>query len=400
MLGNKFILNVIAILLAITINSCDKNSSSSQSPFEITVTDTDGLPLEGAIVEGGLDWDSFRVTTDNLGRAVLPEYARDVRATIRKNDHFSLIENYLRPGVYAIAPTPRILTEIGEVEGDLIRFDSSRILTVNYQGEYRVYDFNGHDLTEIVMFEFPHEVKEFKLYGIFFWYTTHQDGIYVYSLADPLNPAEIFHLNIDGYLQGFDVMDSLVAVGPNSGPGPIRLYSFHYDGSATELDRIEDFSANKLYFRSHYLITTGFSTDTFCIFDISDPTDIRFVRRGHYDGFISPYLSGQTLILRANSGNGASGEYGYIMIDLSDPPKPVNFGDFFAEGAIENFKDDLIAAGRYYFDDYALSVFERAPDGNYEAVAMVSEFQSYPELNGADPPYFLMGGKLWKLEQR
>ena len=53
--GSRYILNAIALLLAISIYSCDDKTSSSQSPFEITVTDTDGLPLEGAIVAGGLD---------------------------------------------------------------------------------------------------------------------------------------------------------------------------------------------------------------------------------------------------------------------------------------------------------------------------------------------------------
>ena len=398
--GSNYISKLIAVLLFISIYSCNDRGSSPPAPFEITVTDNNGIPLEGAIVEGGFDWDSFREVTDSQGRAVLPGYAREIRATFRKNNHFSLIENYLHPGTYALTPTPRILTEIGEVDGDLIRYDPDRILAVNYQGEYRVYSFDGEEISEIAFAQLPPPVKEFKISGALLWYTTHQGGIYAYSLADPLNPVEIFHLEIDGYLRAFDVSDSLVAVGPNSGPGDIRLYSYHPDGSVTELDRIGEFVVEKLHFRSHYIITTGYSTDMFCIFDVADPTDIRFVRKGNYEGYASPYLLDQSLILRAASGNSSSGEYGYIIIDFSDPPKPVNIGGFFGEGKIEDFRDDLTVAGRYYFDDYALSVFERAPDGNFESVAIVSEFQGYPEQHGAKPPYFLMGGKLWKLEDR
>lgn len=389
-------------ILPLLFFSCDENKSPQQYqlPFEVTVTDTLGIPIEGAILEGGGDWDSFREITDIRGRAAMPGYARDARAMIRKNNFFSLIENYLQPGVYMMTPTPQIFTEIGDIDGDLIRFDSSRILTVNYQGEYRVYSLSGDGLSEIAMVQLPHLVKEFKLTGAWLWYTTHENGIYVFSLADPLNPLEIVHLDIDGYLRAFDVSDSLVAVGPNSGAGALRLYSYHNDGSVVELDRVENFIVDKVYFSSHYLITTGSLTDLFCIFDISDPADIRFLYRGNYDDYRTPYTFGQTLILRATGGNGTRGEYGYIVIDLSDPPKPVNSGGFFGEGKIEDFLDDLTATGRYYFDDYALSVFERSPDGDFEAIAMVSEFPGYPEQHGAHPPYFLMGGKLWKLEQR
>lgn len=398
--GSKYILKLIALLFLLCAFSCDDNTSSSRFPFEITVTDIHGWPIEGAIVEGGFDWDSFRVVTDRWGRAEMPGVARDVRATIKKNNHYSLIENYLRPGVYILTPTPQILTEIGEIKGDLIRFEYFRILTINYQGEYRVYNFNGYNLSEMVMVELPIPVKEFKLLGNLLWYTTHQDGIYVYSLFDSMHPVELLHLDIDGYLKAFAVKDSLVAVGSQSSPGPIRLYSYHTDGTVTELDRIENFTTRRIYFRSHYLITTGYATDLYCIFDVADPTDIRFVYRGNLDGFESPFLHGDTLILAASGGNASRGEYGYFMIDMSDPANRSDIGGFAADGRIDNIEDDFTAVGRYYFDGDALSVFKRTTGGDFEAVAMVSEFYGYRFHHGSAPPYYLIGEKLWKLEER
>jgi hypothetical protein len=330
----------------------------------------------------------------------MPGFARYIRATIKKNNYYSLIENYLRPGVYALWHMPRILTEIGDIEGDLIRFEYFQILTINYGGQYRVYDFDGSSLSEALMVEFPYQVKQFKLIGDLLWYTTHRNGIYVYSLFDSMNPEEYFHLDIDGYLQAFDVKDSLVVVGSSSGPGPIRLFSYHNDGTVIQLDSMANFSVRRVYFRSHYLITTGYTTDLYCIFDIADPTDIRFVYRGNLDGYESLFLYGDTLILKSSGGNASRGEYDYFMIDMSDPANPSDAGEFTANGRIEYMIDDHMSVGRLYLDNNALCVFLRDPSGDFQAVAVVSEFYGYRYHHGNTSPYFLIGEKLWKLEER
>jgi hypothetical protein len=396
----KYFVIIIPYVFLFAIYSCDDNPSSTKSSFEVTVTNTRGTPIEGAILEGGIDWESFRVVTDSRGRAVMPGFARYIRATIKKNNYYSLIENYLRPGVYALWHMPRILTEIGDIEGDLIRFEYFQILTINYGGQYRVYDFDGSSLSEALMVEFPYQVKQFKLIGDLLWYTTHRNGIYVYSLFDSMNPEEYFHLDIDGYLQAFDVKDSLVVVGSSSGPGPIRLFSYHNDGTVIQLDSMANFSVRRVYFRSHYLITTGYTTDLYCIFDIADPTDIRFVYRGNLDGYESLFLYGDTLILKSSGGNASRGEYDYFMIDMSDPANPSDAGEFTANGRIEYMIDDHMSVGRLYLDNNALCVFLRDPSGDFQAVAVVSEFYGYRYHHGNTSPYFLIGEKLWKLEER
>lgn len=397
---SNFISKIIPFILLVAIYSCDDDPSSPGSAFEVMVTDTHGVPLEGAILEGGIDWEYFRIVTDSRGRAEMPGFARDIRTTIRKNNYLSLIENYLRPGVYTLWRMPRMLTEIGDIEGDLIRFEYFRILTINYGGEYRVYDFDGSSLSEALMVEFPYQVKEFKLIGDLLWYTTHHNGIYVYSLFDSMDPEEYFHLDIDGYLQAFDVRDSLVAVASSSGPGPIRLFSYYNDGTVTQLDSMANFTARRVYFRSHYLITTGYTTDLYCVFDVADPADIRFVYRGNLDGYESLFLRGDTLILKSTGGNASRGKYNYFMIDMSDPADPSDAGEFTANGRIEYIIDDYTAVGRYYFDNNALSVFLWDPHGEFVSVAMVSEFYGYRYHHGSTPPYFLIGEKLWKLEER
>lgn len=186
----KIVYKIFSFAVIFLCFACAEKSSSpgNGGAFHVRVIDTAGNPLAGAIIEGGLDWDSFRVTTDIQGRALLPGVAFDVRATIRKNNYFSIIDNDLRPRDYVLTPTPYVLTELGEIEGDLIRFEFFRILTITYQGQYRVYSFDGNVVAEIAVVEFPPAVKEFKLFGNVLWYTTHVNGIYVYSLTDPLNP--------------------------------------------------------------------------------------------------------------------------------------------------------------------------------------------------------------------
>ncbi|UCE66728.1 MAG: hypothetical protein JSU85_01560 [Candidatus Zixiibacteriota bacterium] len=395
MLKYTHILKTIPFIVLLAIYSCDDNPSSTGSLFEVTVTDTLGTPIEGAILEGGMDWDYYRVITDSRGRAVMPGVARDVRTVIKKSNFFSIAENHLYPRTYVLTPTPKMLVEIGDIEGDLIRFEYFRILTINYQGEYRVYNFDGNSLYEILMVEFPHQVKELKLLGDELWYTTHQDGIYVYSLFNSLNPVELFHLDIEGYLKPFAVKDSLVVVGSQSSPGPIRVYSYHNDGTVTELDRIGDFSVNKIYFRGDYLIVTGYYSNLYTIFNLENPSDIRLVYNGHYGGFESSFLYGETLIIAPRYPGNV-----YIMVDLSDPTNPEEIGGFAVTGRLEDFINDSTAVGRYYYNNDGLCVFERAPRTNFQAVAMVSEFYAYRFHHGSAPPYFLIGGKLWKLEER
>lgn len=396
MKGKTIILSMASLALFVF---CDEKGSSPGPDFTVRVIDDQGQPLEGAYIEGGIDWDHFRIATDSRGKAVIPGHARYERVTIYKNNFFSLIENYLSPDDYVLVPTPFILAEIGSLEGDAIRFEPNRILTVTYSGNYRVYGYNDNDVIEIASAEFPYQVKNFKLYDNTLWYTTHDNGIYVYSLTDPLNPAQVYHLDISGYLEPFAQKDSIVVVGPLSGHGPIRVFSYSDIGTVDELDRIGDFSVGHLSFISDYLIKLQGQGDPLTIFDLSDPSDIRLVYNVHYDGYDRPLMHSDSLIL-TGAGRAMSGIREYKMIDLSDPRYPLEEYDFSATGQIEDIIDDSTAIGRFYFDDTALCVFRRNPQGDFETIAIVSEFYGYKEHQGCNPPYFIIGDRLWKMEEQ
>jgi hypothetical protein len=392
------LLSIVFISFIVLFVSCDKKSlSPGNGEFLVKVVDPQGQPVAGAYIEGGIDWEEFRVTTDNEGWACLPGYALDVRATIYRNNFFSKIENDLRPGEYVRTPTPCIFVEIGEIEGEAIRFESDMILSVTYQGDYHVYSYNHEGLTELATAEFPYSVKNFKLYGDTLWYTTHENGIYVYSLSDPLNPRQLFHLDIDGYLWPFAKRDSIVAVGSFYEPGPLRVFSYFPDGNIEELDRIENYLIREMTFISNYLITLGNYYNLPTVFDLQDPTDVRVVYNGENWEYDSGFMYYDTLVLVSRSGNAWSGTVDYLMLDLSDPSNPIDSYEFSATGWISEIIDDSTALGNYYYHSCAFCVFNRSSHSKFETIAIISEEGFLNGYGGCFPPYFIICDHLWML---
>ncbi|MEE8417775.1 MAG: hypothetical protein V3S06_03845, partial [candidate division Zixibacteria bacterium] len=231
----KTIQRLMPFAVLFLLFACDREVSSPGPDFSVRVTDHQGQPLEGAYIEGGMDWDYFRVVTDSRGKAVIPSHALYKTVIIYKNDFFSLRVPAMKSGEYPLTPTPYTLREIGEIEGDAVKFESDEVITVTYRGEYRVYGYGNDNLWELTLFELPHQVKTFKLRGDTLWYSTHENGIFAYSLADPYNPVQLLHLDISGYIRSFALKDSLVAVArSNYDFGYITLFSYSPDGSVNE----------------------------------------------------------------------------------------------------------------------------------------------------------------------
>jgi hypothetical protein len=398
MITIKTIQKLMPLTVLFILFACDRKVSSPGPDFSVRVIDHQGQPIQGAYIEGGFDWEYFRVATDRRGWATLPGYARGLRATIYKNNYFSIIKNGLIPNSYMLNPTPYIFTEIGEIEGTAIRFDSHQLLTITYQGEYHVYSYDDNAVSEIASSELPLVVRNFKLYGDTLWYAAYDDGIYVYSLADPLNPQQLFHLNISGILWPFARKDTIVAVGSFFSSGPLRVFSYNSEGAILELDSMENFLMAKMTFISDYVITLRNYSNLLTVFDLADPADIRLAFNGYYDGYETPFLYGDTIIITGD-GNATSGTRGYQAIDLSNPEDPANTYAFTATGRIEEMVNDSTAVGRYYYHGDALCVFRRVSLTQFETIGIVSEL-GYREHGGCKPPYFIIGERLWKLEER
>lgn len=76
---------IILACALIVLSGCSDEpcAPDKTSDFEVQVLDSSlyGKPVEGAWIEGGVDWDVYEVRTDANGVALLPARARLTRFT-------------------------------------------------------------------------------------------------------------------------------------------------------------------------------------------------------------------------------------------------------------------------------------------------------------------------------
>jgi hypothetical protein len=320
-----------------------------------------------------------------------------VRATIYKNNFFSKVINEIHSADYLIHRTPYELSDLGYIEGKAIKFLSDRIITITYQGTYHLYEYDDLGAGELVSDSLPSPVKSVKLFGDTLWYTTHNDGIYVYSLTDPSNPQRLFHLQIDGYLQPFARKDTLVALGDLYQLGPIRIFAYSPEGEIRALGSIGDFFVDEMAFFSNFLVTVRNYSILPYVFDASDPANINLVYSGYFGNYNRGFIHGDSVVMMAGNGDGFMNQY--LMLGLAAPASPQVAYAFVAPGQIENIIQDSLAVGKYYFDWNAMTVFRRGDQNDFEALAMISE-RAYEGHGGSFPPYFIIGSHLYKLTPR
>lgn len=74
--------------------------------IQILVRDQHSRPVEGAIVQGGIDWDYFQARTNSDGIASLPADAEGKLASISKANYFPNVVPKLYTGIYPLHETP------------------------------------------------------------------------------------------------------------------------------------------------------------------------------------------------------------------------------------------------------------------------------------------------------
>jgi hypothetical protein len=386
------LLGVFALLVA----GCGKRGTSPEEPFEVKVVGTGGQPIVGATIEGGMDWDFFRVKTDEGGIAAVPGQAQGKRAEIYKTNYFPRIVQSLSATQYTLNSTPRKLRRIGDTAGKAIRFDSGTLLSVAYTGDYHIYSYSDQEVDEVASAQLPQSVKEIKLCGDTLWLSTHEDGIYAYSLKNPLDPQQLFHLDISGYLGPFALKDTIIAVADPWEPGPLRVFSYTADGQVRKLSSIRNFMVRQMTFLSSYLVLIGGRESLPTVLDLQDPTSPRLVYNGLEWECETGFLFGDSLILVPRYGQ-AYGSVGFRMLDLSDPSNPTRAGVFSADSWLTQIVNDSLAVGSYYLRRLSTSVLTGDLSHGFQTQAIVYEAW-VDQFGGCDPPYFIMGSGLYKLE--
>ena len=356
--------SVIFGLLLFAISGCEDFffDDDNEPPFTVTVLSEEGEPVEGAILEGGFDWDHFRVETDQEGMATVPGCGLGESTSIFKNNYFPTLVSELSPDTFTIIETPMELRELGPIEGDeTVRFTADTLITMTYQGEYHFYLYDDEEINEIASAQLPSTARDIQTCGDTLWFKTHDEGIYVYSLEDPLAPREVCHLKIPGCLGPFAVRDSIVVV---SEPYDIRMVRIY-------------------------------------VYDLEEPAAPTLVYEGEEPAYESGILFGDRLVLCPST-------YWYdpspenLLLDLSDPPNPVLAGEFFADSWLSRIVDERTAIGTYCPHSESVSVMDGWFTDSFETMAIIYESIIYGPITFVDGryPFFAIGGRFCRLGYR
>lgn len=395
----------LPIIIFTMLSGCDDNSLEIPKPFEIRVTAQDGEPVVGATIEGGIDWDAFKVQTNSEGVAVLNETALKGGVVIYKTNYLPITVYKIVPNnVYTLKKTAKQLNLIGNIEGKAVRFTHNELITLDYNGNYHLYSYNDQSVSEI--FSQPLNdsivaIPEFHLIGSQLWIATHNSGIFVYSIQNPSSPQLLFSLPVTDYLGPFVVKDSILVVGDKWKPGPVRFFVYRQNGYLKELARIQNYFVRNMLFIGNNLIITGNSESLPTIFDISNIISPKLLYNGLDWEYKSAFFYNQKLILTPQYAYGGENPtLDYKLLDLTNPALPVQQNIFSADSWLTGLASDNIAYGNYYFHNQTISILEGDIYGYYfQTIATVSE-RAYEGVAGAFPPYFIIGNGLWKLVDR
>lgn len=386
----------LIILSTLLIVGCEK-IVSPKGRFVVEVVTSKGEPISSATIEGGIDWEFFSIKTDSRGVAILPSYARGKSAVIYKNNFFPEIIQSLSSTKYILKSTPKQFKLVGNVAGWSIRFNSGILITIDYIGVYHVYSYDEQSITEIASAQLPKCIKETQLRGDTLWFSTHDDGIYVYSLHDALQPQQLFHFSIPGYLGPFAVKDTIVAIGNPWERDSLRIFSYKSDGQYKEISNFGNYLAVKMSFISDFLVIVNYYDNLPAILDLQDPTNPRLVYNGVEPEYWSGFLFNNYLILIPRW-ELIEETTNYKLIDLSNPTNPSNAGVFSADSRLYEITNDNTAIGAYYSYSGAISVLNGSLTNGFQTTAIISEGTIPDEFGGCAPPYYIIGGRLWRLQ--
>jgi hypothetical protein len=409
----KFLLFVGAafVLAGCGSDPCGPGDPGEPATFEVTVLTYRDMPVEGAWVEGGVDWTSYRVRTDSMGIARVPGSARGRPAFIHKNNFYPRFVEDLGADTYWLYPTPARLERVGDVEGRSLRFYTSVLTTLTYRGVYHAYAYDDTEVTELATKELAAwAIRDVKFVDERLWLSTHDEGVYAYSVIEPLSPDFQFHLDVEGYLGPIAVKGNVIVVGDPWGEDPVRVFSFTEDGQATLLSTIDAHYAAQMEFRGDNLIILSFNTYrsqevTLKIVDLTDAeapkTMYSLVEWGGRGGL----LLEDYVLMGPNMSEGTF-RIAYTTLFIGDPANPAYVGRTLSDTFLFTVPDGSYGFGAYcsrilgcteYTCMYAVASGE--VQSSFEAVAVLTEC-FYPEHGSVQaPPFFVVGDALWRLEQ-
>ena len=371
--------------------------------IQILVLDQHSRPVEGAMVQGGIDLDHFQALTNSDGIAFLPADAEGDYASIFKANYFPNVVPKLYAGIYPLHETPGTMTRIGSVAGSAIRFGPGELISIDYSGTYHVYSFSDQSLSEVFARPLADSaifIKSVRLNGDTLWCATHSHGIFAFSLRERLAPRLLFRLRNSGDLWPIIVKDSLIIAGNGWSRGPVRIFVYRSDGGCTEIARVSDYYVRRMERIGDAVILFGPLGSFPVVIDIADPAHPRVAFSSNASGFPNALFSSPYIILTSNVQDGdAMHPVRFNVYRVSARAEVTPEGEFTADTWIVGIVSGDRAYGRNYFDGSTISILEGSVSSGFTTVATMTGYL-FDDIAGAAPPYFVVDGGLWRLSGR
>jgi hypothetical protein len=181
----------------------------------------------------------------------------------------------------------------------------------------------------------------------------------------------------------------------------MRIYSYAEDGQVELVAEFgSDYYVTKLVFLGNHLIVLG-TQSLPAVYDLADPFHPRLVYRNSEPGYWQGTLFGHFLLLTPKEET-HDRTIEYKLIDLSDPAHPSASGFAEADSTLIEIIDGNTALGRYYSLYRAVSVLQGNIASGFTTIAIITDdtiaAPQFHESEGNRFPYFIIGERLWKLE--
>ncbi len=365
--------------------------------FIVSVSTPSNAPLEGVKISGGFDWESYSVTTNELGIAALPRTAMDHPGYLYLDGFFPSKATMRFNGRYTLEATPRRLRLIGSVEGKAVSFTAGLLSTLEYDGRYHLYAFDEQTVTEAETAAVrlaASSIRDFCLVGDTLWLATHSNGVFAYSLADPYAPLLLIHLAIPGTNYKLAVGEGLIAVGNFGNSNAIGIFSYAADGSFTELSRFGNYYVGSIAFIGDYLVVSSASSNNQPdIYDLSDPASPVLVYQNLTTDTFIGFVYGNQFIMSP-----VSAATPHKRLDLTVPAAPIAAADFVSDSSLIRITGETSAIGKY--GSYVSFLQGNFADGFTTQALMPDMEFTTNGLNYSYPPYYVIDDGLRILEAR
>jgi hypothetical protein len=323
-------------VLLTTLAACDLvTEATGRADAEVQVVDPNGTPIQGAVVTGGYDWESYRRTTDAQGRARVPARQIGHAAEILAVNHFPRMVE-LRSTTYTLDPTPARLESLGKIAGQPLRVSADEVLTFDRYGTWRRYeirDGEAREETALTLRPASELAGHVQLFGDDLWLLRTDGTIEVWSVADSSAPAQRLVLpNVGMWLAKHD---SLLVV-RNDTEKRTDLWYVGDEGQARRLSSIPlHVPAAAFVGDALYLLPMGdiLGTRELTVVDTQDPERPEVVQVAAYPEFGRVTILGDRAILTTPSAD-PEAPARHRILDLSDPFHPRDAGELSGNGYV------------------------------------------------------------------